>query len=537
MSALMKRLILVTVIGLFVIGSAPQGAAPTRPVFVPGELIVKFRPEAQAASSSVLAAHGLRVLRALRGIQALHVALPPGADVETMAKALRALRDVEYAEPNYYRYIDAIPNDPRFSEMYALDNQGQTGGKIDADIDAPEAWDIAVGAAEVVVASIDSGIDLHHEDLAANIYTNPGEIPDNGIDDDGNGFVDDVHGWDFKDNDNDPTDPGGACVGHGTHTAGTVGAVGNNGIGVTGVAQVVRLMPLRAFYSSPPFCTARDADLIEAIQYVGLMKVPISNNSWGGFAQNLAMQRAIAGSRHLFVTSAGNTGSNNDILSTFPASYPLDNIVAVAATDNLDRRASFSNFGARSVDLAAPGVGILSTLPGNQYGLLDGTSMAAPHVAGAAAVLLGHDPTLTSGELKARLMRGVDVLGLNVASKGRLNLYRSLTLPPSLVTIKVTPLGPSEIHPGDTIRYRLRIENASAAAQQVTGSVRVWGSSGAPAYLLGPGPLTVGAGQVMTGDFSVATPATLTPGDYWLIGRVENPTTVYDEDQVIYNLK
>lgn len=537
MSTFMKRMILATVTGLFVISSAPQGAAPPRPLFVPGELIVKLRPEAQVDSAIILAAHGLRIIRTLRGIQALHVALPPNASVERMANALRGLREMEYAEPNYYRYIDAIPNDPRFSELFALDNQGQTGGRIDADIDAPEAWDIALGAAEVVVASIDSGIDLDHEDLAANIYTNPGEIPGNGIDDDDNGFIDDVHGWDFRGNDNDPTDPGGACFGHGTHTAGTAGAVGNNGIGVTGVAQVVRLMPLRAFYSSPPFCTARDADLIEAIQYVGLMKVPISNNSWGSFAENLAMKSAIAASRHLFVASAGNTGSNNDFLSSFPASYALDSIVAVAATDSLDRKASFSNFGSRSVDLAAPGVGILSTLPGDRYGLLDGTSMAAPHVAGAAAVLLGHDPTLTQGEIKARLLRGVDVLGLKVASKGRLNLFRSLTLPPSPVTIKVTPLGSSDINPGDTVPYRLRIENASAAAQQVTASVRIWGPSGQQAFLLGPGPLTVNAGQVMTGDFSVATPATLIPGDYRLIGRVENPTIVYDEDQVIYALR
>src|SRR5688572_476943 len=374
--------------------TALVAAAPARPLFVPGELIVQFKTEVSPESRlSVLRSARLQKIAELLGTKALHVRLPMGADPLKAAVALRGRVEIEYAEPNYYRYLDAAPNDPRFDEMYGLDNTGQTGGTPDADIDAPEAWDIAVGSSSVVVADLDSGMDMTHADLTANLYTNPGEIGGNGIDDDGNGFTDDLHGWDFRDNDNNPSDPSALCSSHGTHTAGTIGAVGNNGIGVVGVAQQVRIMPLRAFFAQTIFCTAQDADLIEAIGYMAMMRVPISNNSWGGGPFSQAMQDAIGRTRMLFVTSAGNASSNNDVTPSYPASYPLDNIVAVAATNHNDARASFSNFGNTSVDLGAPGENILSTTRGSAYGLLSGTSMSSPHVAGAAAVLLGNDPT------------------------------------------------------------------------------------------------------------------------------------------------
>jgi subtilisin family serine protease len=356
------------------------------------------------------------------------------------------------------------------------------------------------------------------------------------LDDDGNGFIDDLHGWDFRDNDNDPSDPSALCASHGTHTSGTVGAVGNNGIGVTGVAQNVKLMPLRAFYVSLIFCTAQDSDLLEAIAYMRVMQVPISNNSWGGGPSSTVMKNAIAATRQLFVTSAGNDGTNNDAAPSYPASYDLDNIVAVAATNSSDALAGFSNFGVKLVDLAAPGVGILSTTRGDTYGVLDGTSMSSPHVAGAAAVLLGDDPTLTPQEIRARLLRGTDPKGLPVATGGRLNLFGSLTLPPSTVVIDVIPQGSTAISPGDTVTYIRRVENTSASAHLVTVSVRAWTPSGAVVTLQAPTTLNLAAGETRSRTLRVVVPISAPAGSYRLIGRVENPTDAFDEDQVVYDV-
>jgi len=517
--------------------TAVFAAPPARPVFVPGDLIVQFKAEVtQQARRSVLRSLRLRTTAELLGTRALHVKLPKRANTLRIAAALRQRAEIEYAEPNYYRYLDGVPNDPRFGEMYGLDNTGQTGGTPDADIDAPEAWDTAFGSTSVVVADLDSGMEMTHADLAANLYTNPGETAGNGIDDDGNGFVDDVHGWDFRDDDNDPSDPSLVCASHGTHTAGTIGAVGNNGIGVTGVAQRVSIMPLRAFYASLIFCTAQDSDLIDAIGYMALMRVPISNNSWGGGPFSQAMQDAIGRTRMLFVTSAGNSSSNNDAAPAYPASYPLENILAVAATDNKDALASFSNFGVNSVDVAAPGVNILSTIKGNTYGQLSGTSMSSPHVAGAAAVLLGDDPTLTPHELRYRLMKGTDAKSLPVVTRGRLNLDNSLHLPPSPVTIEVIALGPTLIRPGDTVRIQVTATNHSPTTQTVTGTLRLWTPGGKEIVFAGPvtGPLA--AGEVKTFTLEKTAPGVAPVGDYQVIGRVENAVDVFDEDVVVYDV-
>ena len=242
------------------------------------------------------------------------------------------------------------------------------------------------------------------------------------------------------------------------------------------MAKNVKLMPLRAFYVSLIFCTAQDSDLLEAIAYMKLMQVPISNNSWGGTGPSTVMKNAIAATRQLFVTSAGNDGTNNDTAPSYPASFNLDNIVAVAASNSSDALAGFSNFGVKSVDLAAPGVGILSTTRGDTYGVLDGTSMASPHVAGAAAVLLGDDPTLTPHELRARLLRGTDPRGFPVATGGRLNLFGSLTLPPSTVVIDIIPQSSTAISPGNTVTYVRRIN--TRPPRIVTVSVRAWAPGG-----------------------------------------------------------
>lgn len=527
-------------VALLILAAFPASVRPDRPdrpAFVPGELLLQFRPEvAEGDRDRVLNRHGLRVLRHLRADGILKLQIPEGLDPQTVAVRLRALAEVEAAEPNYYRYLDATPNDPRFSEMYGLNNTGQTGGTADADIDAPEAWDIATGSADVVVAILDSGMDLTHVDLTGNLYSNPGETL-NGVDDDGNGFIDDINGWDFRDNDNDPSDPSALCSSHGTHTAGTVGAVGNNGIGVTGVAQTVRIMPLRAFYALSIFCTAQDADLIEAMDYMKRMNVPISNNSWGGGPASQMIRNAVAGTRGLFVASAGNEGSDNDALPSYPASYGMENIVSVAATTDTDALASFSNFGVTAVDLGAPGDDILSTTRGNTYGQLSGTSMAAPHVAGAAAVLLGNDPTLTAHELRAKLLKSTDFKGLPVATGGRLNLFNALTLPSSVVTIDVTPLGPTDLSRGDAFSYSVQLHNTAASSKVVNTVVRVWLPTGALIPLVAPSLVTLASGATVSQTYSASIPLRAPLGTYRVIGRVADMTDTFDEDQVVYSVQ
>ncbi len=494
----------VLVFMLLVLAAGPLAGARAqeeRPLLVPGEVIVKFAADASEAAR------------------------------------LRRLVEVEYAEPNYRRYINAEPNDPRYPEMYGLDNQGQTGGTLDADIDAPEAWDLEVGSRTVVVAVIDTGANRSHEDLLANMFVNPGEVPGNNLDVDGNGFVDDISGWDFYENDNNPADTSFICFGHGTHTAGTVGAVGNNGTGVTGVAPRVSIMALRAFGAFGAFCTATDAALIDAISYAGQLGAAISSNSWGGGPFSQAMMDAIAASRHLFVAAAGNNGSNNDVVAFYPASYDLEHVVSIAATDQNDLRAGFSNFGAGTVELAAPGVNILSTLNNGGYGLMSGTSMATPHVAGAAAVLLAAEPELTPHELRHRLMQGTDFKNLPLITGGRLNLLQSLVLPASPVTVAIAAVGATQISPGDAIEIDYTIDKGSAQNQAVTASLRAWTPAGDEPFLLGPVTLDLAPGEVIAGTFIRTTPLGLGSGDYRVIGRVGTiGGTVFDEDRIDYEV-
>lgn len=346
-------------------------------------------------------------------------------NAEAAVAALQKNPDFAYLEPNYEITIDSLqaeatPNDPSFGSLWGLHNTGQSGGTADADIDAPEAWEISTGS-DVVVAVIDTGVDYTHPDLANNMWTNPGEIAGNGIDDDNNGFVDDVHGWDFVNNDADPMDDNN----HGTHVAGTIAADGNNGIGIAGVNWSAEIMALKFLNSSGSGSTY---GAIQALNYATMMGVPISNNSWGGGGYSTALHDAIEAAGQagqLVVAAAGNDGTNNDSSPHYPSNYTLDNVLSVAATDRNDKLASFSNYGATSVDLAAPGVSIYSTVAGGGYASFSGTSMATPHVAGAAALLLSAEPGLSPTEIKDRLMGTADplsVLSGKVVSGARLNV-------------------------------------------------------------------------------------------------------------------
>ncbi len=400
----------------------------------PDRMLVKFAPNAsEAVVKELIRQVGMQRVRELHALGI--TILKTKAKRRTLHRVMTALRKsrvVEFVEPDYRIHLNGMPNDPRFNELWAMHNTGQVGGLPDADIDAPEAWDLNSGDANVVVAVIDTGVDYLHEDLQGNLWQNPDEIPANGVDDDGNGFVDDVYGINAITESGDPMDDNG----HGTHVAGTIGAVGNNQIGVTGVNWSTRIMALKFMDQTGSGWTS---DAVECLNYVLMMRnrgvsVQVINSSWGGpsYSQTLYDAIRMAGTLDiLFVTAAGNDyGSNNDILPSYPGSYNLPNIITVAATDRNDQLADFSNFGATSVDLAAPGVDILSTTPANTYAYYSGTSMAAPHVTGAAALVWAKNPVDGYDAVKSILLDSVDplpVLSGRVLSGGRLNLVNALS--------------------------------------------------------------------------------------------------------------
>ena len=341
--------------------SRDQNARKKGPDHAPGELLIKHRSAAAAHSSmSRNRAFIASTIKEHRRIGVRRVKLTAGTDVNDALESLRNDPDVEYAEPNFLYQACAMPNDPEFPHQWGLHNTGQTvkgkPGMEDADIDAPEAWEVTSGTTTVIVAVIDSGVYYTHPDLEPNIWTNPGEIPGNGIDDDGNGRVDDVRGWDFADDDNDPVDL--SYERHGTRVAGIVAGAGNNTTGIAGVGWSTKIMPLRAL-------NAQDvgylSDLIEAIEYAGANGAHVISFSWGGTDYSQALKDAICTSPALFVCAAGNNASNNGTTPFYPAGYDCPNIISVAATDQMDNLASFSNYGAASVHVGAPGSNIYST--------------------------------------------------------------------------------------------------------------------------------------------------------------------------------
>ncbi|MBU1693008.1 MAG: S8 family serine peptidase, partial [Verrucomicrobia bacterium] len=392
----------------------------------PDQLMVRFKPEVVPAQVPGLSAGlGIVSLHKYSLVPVYQMEITDGVTLSQKLAQVRSDPNVLYAEPNYRVQIDRTPNDPSFGMLWGLHNTGEGGGTADADIDAPEAWSRATGSRDIIVAVIDTGIDYNHVDLADNMWKNTGEIPTNGIDDDANGYVDDVYGYDFYNKDADPMDDHS----HGTHCAGTIGAVGNNGVGVVGVNWRVKLMALK-FLSS--FGGGWDADAISAIEYAWRNGAKISNNSWGGYGYSQSLYDAIRAAElngHLFVSSAGNYGLDNDVWPQYPASFDLNNIIAVAASDRKDEMPLWSNYGLTSVDLAAPGASIYSTILGGGYSSFDGTSMSAPHVAGVAALIASINPDLGYEQLKQYILDGVDekaAFADKMLTDGRLNASKAV---------------------------------------------------------------------------------------------------------------
>jgi hypothetical protein len=365
----------------------------------------------------------------VRGVSVIRA--PRDVAFHRLNAALSTLPGFRYVEPNFKLYPTQVPNDSRFGELWGLHNTGQTGGTPDADIDAPEAWDLATGNGSVVVGVIDTGVDYTHPDLAANMWTNPGETPGDGVDNDGNGFTDDVYGWDFFSDDPNPMDSDS----HGTHVSGTIAGVGNNGSGVAGVNWNARIMAIR--FLGPGGGSTSDA--IDAVNYATMMRnrgvnVRVTSNSWGGGGFSQALADAIQASGEagmLFIAASGNDNQNTDKSVHYPSSYDLPNLISVAATDDEDARASFSNYGVTSVDLGAPGVSTLSTTPNNSYGTKSGTSMATPHVSGVAALAFSVQPGASYQTVRDAIFGGADrissMTGIT-ASSGRLNAFNTISL-------------------------------------------------------------------------------------------------------------
>ena len=421
--------------------------------FSSDRVIVKLNPTANASEITNLQSE-IGVTQVTKASQlGIDIWQIPSGTVEQTISAYKDDPRFEYIEPDYIITLDDVqkpsstqessgkitpqattPNDPSYSQLWGLNNTGQDGGTPDADIDAPEAWDIQKGDPNLVIGVIDTGVDYDHPDLSANIWTNPGEIAGDRIDNDRNGYIDDVRGWDFADNDNNPMD----VDGHGTHVAGTIAGKGNNGVGVTGVAWNAKIMPLKFLDDRGDGFTS---NAILAINYATAKGVKLTNNSWGGGGHSQALYDAIntAGQQGaLFIAAAGNDGTNNDITPAYPASYDLANIISVASTTRTDGLSSFSNYGATTVDLGAPGSSIYSTLPNSSYGTKSGTSMASPHVTGAAALLWSQNPTWTAQQVKNKLMQTTDpisALSGKTVTGGRLNINNALassdTTPPT----------------------------------------------------------------------------------------------------------
>ena len=424
------------------------------PLSVEGELIVKFKKNNQNGFVQKYAPYGVRVVRDLNlsfGDFKLVQFNPGQNSLDSMVYSLSGDSEVEYVEPNFIYSLDsttmsvvdeilhevgtsaAPPSDPRFGDSWGFKNVGSNApgggsrGRSGADVKALQAWELTKGNKSVTVAVIDTGIDYEHPDLRENIWTNQAELDgEEGVDDDDNGFVDDIYGYDFSNNDPDPMDDHN----HGTHCAGIIGAVHNNAIGLAGMMGQVNLMAIK-------FLSKRGGGTLEgaakAIDYATQMKVDIMSNSWGGGGYSRVLEEAIKRAEKagiLFVAAAGNSAKNTDEYVHYPSGYEMKNVFSVGAHTAEDTLASFSNYGRKSVHLVAPGHKILSTVRNEGYRSLSGTSMATPFVSGALGLLMAYDGKVHLRKLKERLIKTSTPVASyrgKAQGSGRLNAYNLVT--------------------------------------------------------------------------------------------------------------
>jgi subtilisin family serine protease len=488
----------------------PTFRSQGEPEIVPGEFIIKVVPGFdETAMPAGILDDTFSIIDTLPLVGAMVVKTgQEGIAADALIQRLESLPGIAYVEPVYVVRADATPNDTSYGDQWAWPR-----------ISAPAAWDKQTDGSDIVVAVIDTGIDYRHPDLAANMWRNPAETPDNNVDDDGNGIVDDVFGANFFPSTatGDPFDDNR----HGTHVAGTIGAVTDNNLGVAGVNWNAQIMAVKFLGGDGSGSTA---GAIRAIEYAIRMDADIMNNSWGGGGFSRALEDAIKLANDegiLFIAAAGNGGSdgvgdNNDGQPHYPSNYDVPNVVSVMATDQNDNPAGFSNFGKTTVDLAAPGVSILSTTPGGNYAGFNGTSMATPHVAGAAALLAANDSTLTHLELKQRLMDSVDkvpaLADLN-ASGGRLQLAALLgKAPPAdegCTAEAHTQIAYQEFFWSDQLRVSQNSNILSVEFDLPERMVVDIAAHGSGRRIAGSGNTTV-----RTGVFSQASPNTMWTGSY-----------------------
>lgn len=441
-----------SIAGLSLSGVVSAKLAP----HIPGEFIVKLKTGSDKSALIGLKSMGVEVQRELGVDFGQFVVVKNISNKSTTEKLLEELNNdpaVEYAEPNFiYELVKPIkeislndilapvsfdaeyatPNDPRFGQLWGLNNTGSnepngSAGVAGADIDALKAWEITTGDRQVKIAVIDTGIDYRHPDLAANMWVNQAEKNGlAGVDDDGNGYVDDVYGYDFANSDGDPMDGNS----HGTHCAGTIGAVHNNGVGVAGVMENVSFVAVK-FLTDAGSGSLENA--IKSIDYATKLDVDLMSNSWGGGGRSQALQEAIERASDkgiIFTAAAGNSGTNNDQSPHYPSNYPVDNVISVAASTAQNGLASFSCYGRGTVHVAAPGHKILSTVNNGGYDIYSGTSMATPHVSGAIGLLIAHEGRLPVLEMRERVIATSDpaaTLRGKTINGGTLNAYNLLT--------------------------------------------------------------------------------------------------------------
>jgi uncharacterized repeat protein (TIGR01451 family) len=491
---------------VFISTSAFAAALAPTGTSVPGEVLVKLRAgvsqDAIANLQTLAGADDAQKISTLRSGTILRMH-SRSRSVEDLTTSLSGQSNVVYVEPNYILHLAAIPNDPSYGQLWGLTNTGQTvsgsPGSAGSDIDAEAAWNVTTGSASIVVGVIDTGVDYNHPDLAANMWSNPGGK--------GNAAcAAGTHGFNAITMTCNPMDDHY----HGTHVSGTIGAVGNNGLGVAGVNWTTSIMALKFLGSSGYGTTAGAIIAVEfAVQAkIDGVNVRVLSNSWGGggFSKALLDEIKWAGENDiLFVASAGNDSSNNDIHPQYPASYGTPNIISVAATDNHDGTAYFTNYGLTTVHLGAPGVSILSCALGNGYASVSGTSMAAPHVSGVAALLLANNPSLTTAQVKSAILNNTDPIP-SLAGKtitgGRLNAARALGLPATPeFTIAATPTSRSVVQ-GSSTTYTVTVTPTAGFAGSVAFSV-----SGLPTGASGSfSPLSSTTTSTLTVTTSPSTP-------------------------------